>query len=285
MSSKKKTPTKMLKNLLTTGSIENDGKEDANEMAPTENTVVVQEDAEKNEVLIEDIVRSEPVQEKIQEHIETESKPLIADPEPVSVMTEEKTEPMIIQAEEPLPMKNVEVRTPTINEEIEVLRKEIAQFRIENSECITSKEQHKNYMDAVAKRDTEIANRKFMNMLEQMCTMREDFFKLCSDMEKKLDKFSPKDILDSFTAYSTDMENILTDAGVHIGKFDCERLNTIHQRIIDVVPTDDEALNGTIAERLSNEYEFNGRVLFKEKVKIYKFTTNNQSEKSNNKEE
>jgi hypothetical protein len=277
MSSKKKTPTKMLKNLLTTGSIENDGKEDANERAPTENTVVVQEETEKNEVLIEDIVRSEPVQEKTKESIEAESKPMIANPEPVSV-TEEKTEPAITQREEPLPTQTVKVNAPTIEEEIEALRKDI-------SECITSKEQHKNYMDAVAKRDTEIANRKFMNMLEQMCIMREDFFKLCSDMEKKLDKFSPKDILDSFTAYSTDMENILIDAGVHIGKFDCERLNTIHQRIIDVVPTDDETLNGTIAERLSYEYEFNGRILFKEKVKIYKFTTNNQSERSNNKEE
>jgi hypothetical protein len=283
MSSKKKTPTKMLKNLLTTGSIENDGKEDVNEKAPTENTVVVQEETERNEVLIEDIVRSEPVQEKVKEPIEAESKPIIADHEPV-VTAEEKKEPTIIQSEEPLPTQDVKVNTP-IEEEIEALRRDIAQFRTENSECITSKEQHKNYMDAVAKRDTEIANRKFMNMLEQMCIMREDFFKLCSDMEKKLDKFSPKDVLDSFTAYSTDMENILIDAGVHIGKFDCERLNTIHQRIIDVVPTDDETLNGTIAERLSYEYEFNGRVLFKEKVKIYKFTTNNQSERSNNKEE
>ncbi|UAL08251.1 MAG: hypothetical protein KRP56_03110 [Candidatus Methanogranum gryphiswaldense] len=284
MSSKKKTPTKMLKNLLTTGSIENDGKEDVNERAPTENTVVVQEETERNEVLIEDIVRSEPVQEKVKEPIETESKPMVADHEPV-VTAEEKKEPTIIQSEEPLPTQDVKVNAPTIEEEIEALRRDIAQFRTENSECITSKEQHKNYMDAVAKRDTEIANRKFMNMLEQMCIMREDFFKLCSDMEKKLDKFSPKDILDSFTAYSTDMENILIDAGVHIGKFDCERLNTIHQRIIDVVPTDDETLNGTIAERLSYEYEFNGRILFKEKVKIYKFTTNNQSERSNNKEE
>ena len=67
------------------------------------------------------------------------------------------------------------------------------------------------------------------------------------------------------------MENILTDAGVYIGKFEFDRLNTLHQRIVGVVPTDDKEKDGTIAERLSNGYKLGDKVLVKERVDVYKF--------------
>ncbi len=280
MTAKKKTPTKMLKNLLTTGSIENEGKNTV-EQPEQQAEAPIQDDLRENQVPIEEPVKTEaPVPE-------TAPQESIAIPEP-TVVKEEPSEQHVAtsvkDAKETAPADEMKTTKKTVEEEIEELRNEISQLRSQNVEYMTSKEQHKNYMDAMTKRDVELANKKLMNMLEQMCIMREDFLKLCSDMEKKIDRFSSKDILESFSAYNTDMENILIDAGVRIGKSDCTRLNTLHQRIIDVMPTDDEQQNGIIAERLSSEYEFNGRVLFKEKVKIYKFTVNAQST-SNNKEE
>ncbi|MDR2846305.1 MAG: hypothetical protein LBV63_03385, partial [Candidatus Methanoplasma sp.] len=148
---------------------------------------------------------------------------------------------------------------------------EIAQYA-------TTKDQLKEYSAVITRRDTELANRKLMGMLEQLSTMREDFFKLCKGIGGKLDSFSSKDVLSSFEAYSVDMENILTDCGVYIGPFQYDKLNTMHQRIVDVVPTNDESLNGKIAERVSNGYEYGGRVLFKERVNIYKFTGKEEKE-------
>jgi molecular chaperone GrpE (heat shock protein) len=276
MTAKKKTPTKMLKNLLTTGSIESEGK-NLVEQPEQQVEISIQDDKKENQVPIEEPIKTEMIPE-------TAPQEPITTPEP-AVVKEEPSEQLVATS-----VQDVKETTPanemktTVEEEIEELKNEISQLKSQNVEYMTSKEQHKNYMDAMTKRDVELANKKLTNMLEQMCIMREDFLKLCSDMEKKIDKFSSKDILESFSAYSTDMENILIDAGVRIGKSDCTRLNTLHQRIIDVMPTDDEQQNGIIAERLSSEYEFNGRVLFKEKVKIYKFTVNAQST-SNNKEE
>ena len=109
------------------------------------------------------------------------------------------------------------------------------------------------------------------NAMGQISAMREDFFKLCSGMENKIDTMSAKEVLDSFRAYEVDMENILTDGGVFIGHFPYETLNTIHQRIVDVVPTDDPEKNGKIAERLSDGYKLGDRVLFKEKVSVWKY--------------
>ena len=93
-------------------------------------------------------------------------------------------------------------------------------------------------------------------------------------MEKKIDTMSAKDVLASFQAYEVDMENILTDGGVFIGHFPYETLNTIHQRIVEVVPTDDHEKNGKIAERLSDGYKLGNRVLLKEKVSVYKYVEN-----------
>lgn len=204
------------------------------------------------------------------EHIQSDDNAIADEPQDTVDQPVQLDESPVIQ-EETVPVVD-RTSIDSLREDVDSVKNGIEQLRCEIQSCTTTKEQHKAYMEAVSKRDSEIANRKLMTMLEQMCTMREDFFKLCSDMERKIDKFSPKDILDSFTAYGTDMENILTDAGVHIGRFDYDRLNTIHQRIVDVVPTDDMSQDRMIAERLSEGYKFENRVLLKEKVKIYKFT-------------
>lgn len=137
---------------------------------------------------------------------------------------------------------------------------------------LTSRETLKAITSAVEKRDAEVSNKTLVRTVEQISVMREDFFKLCQGMRERIDTMSAEDVLSSFEAYSVDMENILSDAGVYIGPFPYDRLNTLHQRIIGVVPTDEQEKNGTVAERLSDGYKIGNKVLLKEKVKIYKFT-------------
>jgi len=136
---------------------------------------------------------------------------------------------------------------------------------------VTTREQIKSLTAAIDRQNIEITNKNLVASMEQIAIMREDFFKLCSGMRKKIDTMSAKDVLSSFEAYEVDMENILTDGGVFIGHFPYESLNTIHQRIVEVIPTDDPELNGKIAERLSDGYKLGNRVLLKEKVSVYKF--------------
>lgn len=229
-----------LKNLLITGSMEESPRK---------------EDALTEEIAIDDVVES--------------PEPAVADSIPQEPAPAPPAEVPAATVPEPAP-----VVAPAATTQIDsaALLDAVNSLKANNEVYMTSKEQHRAYMEAVDKRDAEIANKKLMTMMSQLCTMREDFFKLCTEMEKKLDKFTSKDILDSFKAYSTDMEIMLTDSGVYIGKFDFNKLNTIHQRIVDMVPTSDESQNGLIAERMSEGYSYNGRVLLKEKVKVYKYT-------------
>jgi len=138
--------------------------------------------------------------------------------------------------------------------------------------CVTTREAQKALMAKVEARDAEMADRKLMTMLGGLSAMREDFFRLCEGIRDRMDVMDAESVLKSFEAYSVDMENILLDCGVGIGPFPYEKLNTVHQRIVDVIPTDDEELNGRVAERLSDGYAYNGRVLLKEKVRIYRFS-------------
>jgi len=240
MSPKKGNATQKLKNLLTTGAIGDDTPEDRGSNADEE--LYIEDIVETDEVCID-----EPTEEPATEPVAKKAcgKPATAE-----------------QTAEIAELKN----------EIAGLRSMIASMEEKNSSYMTSKEQFKGYQDIINRRDAETANNKLFNMLTQLSAMREDFFKLCHDMETKIDRFAAKDVLGSFTAYEIDMENILNDCGVFIGKFEYDKLNTIHQRIVDVIPTGDESKNGMVAERISDGYKYNGRVLLKEKVKIYKFT-------------
>lgn len=144
----------------------------------------------------------------------------------------------------------------------------------EGEEYVTSKQQFNLYSKLLNRREGELANQKLLNLLTMICTMREDFGKLCSDMGKDISKLSAQDVLDSFSAYQVDLENMLGDAGVAIGPYgeDGGKVDALHQRIVNVIPTDDPEKNGTVAERLTDGYEYSGRVLLKEKVNVYRKT-------------
>ena len=139
------------------------------------------------------------------------------------------------------------------------------------SQYMTTREQFKSVTAAVSKRDAEAGYKALVNAMEAVSVMREDFFKLCQGMRERIDEMSAETVLSSFEAYSVDMENILTDGGVFIGAFPYDRLNTLHHRIVGVVPTGEADKDGMIAERLSDGYKFGDKVLMKEKVNVYKY--------------
>lgn len=143
---------------------------------------------------------------------------------------------------------------------------------------VTTREIFDKYSKQFARRDGELANKKFLNLMEKLCMMHDDYAKLCSDIGKNIDTFSGKEVLKSFEAYLVDLENMLGDTGVTIGQFgsDGDQIDVMHQRIVGVVPTSDPAKNGTVAKRVSNGYEYDGRAILKEKVQAYK--TNEQPE-------
>ena len=135
-----------------------------------------------------------------------------------------------------------------------------------------SREALDSFKTQISRRDGELANKKLANLMEKMCLMREDYRTLCRNMGKSIDAFTAAEVLESFQAYLVDMENMLTDAGIAIGPYgrDGDQVDVAHQRIIGVVPTTDPSKNGTVAARLSDGYEYNGRALLKEKVNVYK---------------
>lgn len=139
------------------------------------------------------------------------------------------------------------------------------------SAYMTTREQFKSVTAAVEKRNAETANKVLVGAMEAISVMREDFFKLCQGMRGRIDEMSAETVLSSFEAYSVDMENILSDGGVFIGAFPYDRLNTLHHRIVGVVPTGEVDKDGMIAERLSDGYKIGDKVLLKEKVKVYKY--------------
>ena len=146
------------------------------------------------------------------------------------------------------------------------------------SAYLTTKEQGKAMNATVAKLEAISSNKTLLRAMEQISAMREDFFKLCEGMRARIAELDAEAVLSSFEAYEVDMENVLTDANVYIGPFEFDKLNTLHQRIVGIVPTGDKEKDGTIAERLSDGYKLGDKVLLKERVSVYKFDQNMESE-------
>ncbi len=146
------------------------------------------------------------------------------------------------------------------------------------SAYLTTKEQMKTVTATVSKLEAAASNKALLRAMEQISAMREDFFKLCQGMRGRIAELDAETVLSSFEAYEVDMENVLTDANVYIGPFEFDKLNTLHQRIVGIVPTGDKEKDGTIAERLSDGYKLGDKVLLKERVSVYKFDQNMGSE-------
>ena len=130
---------------------------------------------------------------------------------------------------------------------------------------VTTREMFDKYARQMDRRDGELANKKFMHLME-------DYAKLCRNLSENAASYSGKEVLTSFEAYLVDIENMLTDAGVTIGHFGSigDPVDVQHQRIMGVVATDDPSKNGTVAQKLSEGYEYDGRAIVKEKVNVYK---------------
>ena len=178
-----------------------------------------------------------------------------------------------------LPEDDFDIRTSMKDLETELIR---IRYLVEDlrdsepampdmSQYMTTREQFKSVTAAVSKRDAEAGYKALVNAMEAVSVMREDFFKLCQGMRERIEEMSAETVLSSFEAYSVDMENILTDGGVFIGAFPYDRLNTLHHRIVGVVPTGEADKDGMIAERLSDGYKIGDKVLLKEKVKVFKY--------------
>lgn len=168
-------------------------------------------------------------------------------------------------------LKGIEKELITIRYMLEDLADRPAPEPPDMSAYVTTREQAKTMNATVAKLDSSSSNKTLVHAMEQIALMREDFFRLCRGMERRIGELDAGTVLASFKAYEVDMENILADAGVYIGSFDYERLNTLHQRIVGVVPTGEKEKDGTIAERQSDGYKLGDKVLLKEKVAVFKY--------------
>lgn len=209
--------------------------------------------------------REEPAEGTFTEEIVEESA------EPVTV-TEQPAAPAPADNEA---MKAIESELIRIRFLLEDLEKGAAPAKAEMpdmSAYLTTREQGKAVNATVARLESASGNKALVHAMEQISIMREDFFRLCSGMRAGIDKMDAETVLSSFEAYEVDMENILTDAGVYIGKFDYDKLNTLHQRIVGIVPTDEKEKDGTIAERQTDGYKLGDKVLMKERVTVYKYS-------------
>lgn len=109
-------------------------------------------------------------------------------------------------------------------------------------------------------------------------------FKDIIDLRESFERFIEKskeglDIEDRLKDYSTEMMDILDRYGVETyNSVEHELYNPQKQKVIKKIDTDDENLNGKVAEIMNNGYQYNGKPIYPERVAVYKYSQNSKTE-------
>lgn len=166
-------------------------------------------------------------------------------------------------------VKGIEKTLLSFNENINLLEENI---KVQNF-SVQLYEELEEY-----KGDTLFELRK--TMLGQLVELRETLKRLINSLRDKEDSYFTKD--EFFKLFDAFENNILQN--IRLLDIDVSTTtNVVYDRkihkIMEVIPTDDEGLNNVIESRISQKYMYENKVLFREKVRIYKTNSNRNEEK------
>lgn len=136
-------------------------------------------------------------------------------------------------------------------------------------------DEHKNGLfDKLYKERDEYKNDVYAKLLKPFVI---GAINIIADLRMYISKMDTYDVDRSLIYLKTvpdDIVELLEDNGVELFEEDGELFNPKIQRAKKIVPTEEEALNNKVAERLEKGYRWNGVVLCPEMVAVYKIQNN-----------
>lgn len=138
-------------------------------------------------------------------------------------------------------------------------------------------DEYKNQMfDNMHKELTDFRNEANEKNINSMAL---DIIQLMDSYKKLLAKFEQvesseenyKRLISNFYGILEDLTDVLYRQNIEEYTIEEDSVDVKKQKIISTIPTDEESLNNTIAEKLSPGYEKNNKVLRPERISIYKY--------------
>lgn len=106
--------------------------------------------------------------------------------------------------------------------------------------------------------------------------------KLVGDLQKKpAEELSVEKLLRYLLDTTGDLEEILYRQGIETFSSSAEKFNPSKQKVVRVIPTEDESLDKHIEDRIKKGYEWDGQKVRPEFVNVYKYTTKSTSNQPN----
>lgn len=93
--------------------------------------------------------------------------------------------------------------------------------------------------------------------------------------EKEYSEENYKKLLKAIDGISQDLEDVLYRQNIESFSVASDEVDAKKQKIIQILETQDENLNNTIAQRCACGYEKNDKILRQERIKIYKYKKEN----------
>ena len=106
--------------------------------------------------------------------------------------------------------------------------------------------------------------------------------KLLSTSKKEPNEENYKRLLRIVKGISEDLQDILYRQNIESYRVEGHEVDVRRQKIIQTVPTNEQAKDNLVAVRAADGYEKNGKVLRAERIKIFKYTTETTGDSAEN---
>lgn len=106
----------------------------------------------------------------------------------------------------------------------------------------------------------------------ELCMLRESYISLCNNLRMHSEEQTVEGVISNFENFQISIDNALQKCGVEITRSD--EYDPKLQQILKIEPTEDEALNKTIAKDLTSAYLIDGKVVSPQKIILYRYKRN-----------
>lgn len=132
-------------------------------------------------------------------------------------------------------------------------------------------DEHKNGLfDKLYKERDEYKNDLYGKLLKPFITGCLDIINDLRNYTSKMETYDVERSLNYLKTLPDDLVELLENNGVVVFAEEGDTFNPRTQRARKIIPTEDSALNNTIAERIEKGYSWNGAVLRPEMVAVYR---------------
>lgn len=156
-----------------------------------------------------------------------------------------------------------------LTEKLDIYNSKLSELIAALNPLVVTKDMLNTVISNIDEKYKDIRIKFLQQTMVSVANMREEYIQLLNNMEANIETIKKEDMIKSLRSFeSVNMTDILSEGGVNI--FNLDEYAAGQHKIISVVPTENAELDKKICKKLSDGYSLDGKVIFQQKIILFK---------------